>query len=145
MLQINLMNSRIDHAQLTDKPLKCLTILRFCEDVSQLFISKNKMNFQISFLNVITYEMIPDVNVFCSGVHHRVVGDGNGTSVITKDRSSFLFNIIIHELVLHPWYLSTTSSSINVLCFSCGCRHTLLLLTSPTHQFTTKKVSTTCG
>ncbi|GJZ19209.1 hypothetical protein Tco_0555799 [Tanacetum coccineum] len=60
-----------------------------------------------------------------AGMKDWVVGNGNGTSVVTKDGYHLVMNVIVTELTFHPKKVRTTPSSSNILSLSRGHSHSL--------------------
>ena len=56
----------------------------FCEYVSELVLGRNIGQGNLSFLYVVSQEVVSHLNVFCSCVEHRVFSNAYGTSTITK-------------------------------------------------------------
>ena len=47
-------------------------------------------------------EVMSNVNLFCSRVKNRVLGDVDGTSIVTKHNHDSLINSIVFQYFLDP-------------------------------------------
>ena len=79
----SLITKTIQHTQFTNKFGKCGFIKRFSENIRYLFFCWNKEKFNSTIHDMLSNKMIPDINVLCPRVLHRVVGDGYGTCIVT--------------------------------------------------------------
>ena len=74
-------------------------------------------------INVFLHDMISEkvmtyFNVLCLRVLDWIVGNLDGTFVVTEERDLLQIDAIVLESLLHPQKLSTTGSSSNVFRFS---------------------------
>ena len=69
-----------------------------------------------------------NLNVLCLRVMNWVVGNLNGTLIISVEMHILQVDTIVLESLLHREKLSTARSSSNVFRFSSGERYTVLLL-----------------
>jgi hypothetical protein len=53
------------------------------EDISKLIIGANTLNANVPFLLMISYEMMADINVLCSCILNRIVGELHSTFIVT--------------------------------------------------------------
>ena len=68
------MIKRLNQSYHTSQSEKALFVEHFGEDISQLFVRSNEMHGDIFLLNMVTQEMIADVNAFGSRVKDWVLG-----------------------------------------------------------------------
>ena len=78
--------------------------------------------------NMISEEVMTNLNVLCLRVLNWVVGNLDGTLIVTVERHILQVDTIVLESLLHPQKLSAARSSSNVFGFSSGERYTVLLL-----------------
>ena len=89
------------------------------EDIRKLMLSGDKLHLDILLLNMISDEVMSDVNVLCPCVLNRILGKADGACVVTKDGSLRELQAKIPQLILQPQHLGTTACGSNVLCL-CG-------------------------
>ena len=73
-----------ENPKLLAKILKCFMRQCFGKDVSNLFLCAKIFKLDIILGDRLYNEMIFDQNVLCFGMHHKILGDTDGTSVIAK-------------------------------------------------------------
>ena len=57
----------------------------FCEDIGDLIFGIDMNEFDISFFDMISNEMMSNFDVFGSRVKDRIFGNLNGASIVTHD------------------------------------------------------------
>ena len=62
------------HSQITSYKSKLVNPQRLGEDISTLLLCGNKLHFDIFLLNMVSYEMMSDINVLCPSVLNRILG-----------------------------------------------------------------------
>jgi hypothetical protein len=77
------------------KRLKPATIKRFCKNVSQLVVSGYKRKRYYQGFHKIMYEVMSDVNVLSTRVLNWILGNIDGTCIITIDNHGILIESII--------------------------------------------------
>ena len=79
----------------------------------------NKLHLDIFLLNMISDEVMSDINVLCPCVLIRILGEADGAYVVAEDGSLKELQAKISQLVLQPQHLRTTACGSNVFCL-CG-------------------------
>ena len=74
----------------------------FCENIGELFGCFHKVYFNISFFDVILYEVVSQSDVFRFRVLYRVVTNPNRTFGITVYWNFLHVNPIVSKLALNP-------------------------------------------
>ena len=82
-------------------------------------LSGDKLHFDILLLNMISDEVMSDINVLCPCVLNWILGEADGACVVTEDGSLRELQAKISQLVLQPQHLGTTACGSNVFCL-CG-------------------------
>jgi hypothetical protein len=77
------------------KRLKLATIKRFAKNVSQLVVSGYERKRYYPRFHKITYEVMSDVNVLGTRVLNWILGNIDGTCIITVDNHGILSESII--------------------------------------------------
>ena len=73
-----------------------------------------------SRFNEVVWEMVSNVDVFCAHVKLQVMGNRDGSLVVTVDhQSGRLRDAELLAEILVPKYLLGNVDGCNVLCFSC--------------------------
>jgi hypothetical protein len=90
---------------------------------------------------MVTDEVVADLNVLGLVVLNRIMGNLDGTLIVTQEWHLVEVNTIILHCLPHPKELSTTTRGRHILVFGGGERHTILLLGRPTNQGLTKKLA----
>ena len=65
----------------------------------------------ILLLNMISDEVMSDINVLCPCVLNRILGEADSACVVTEDRCLRELQAKISELVLQPQHLGTTAAA----------------------------------
>ena len=99
-----------------------------------MLFSVDMYDINIFLHNMISEKVMTNFYVLCLRVLNRVVGNLDGTFVVTVKWYLLQMNAIILECLLHPQKLSAARSSSNVFRFSSGERYTVLLLRRPTYK-----------
>ena len=96
-------------SQAYGEDIKMIHEVKFSEDIRNFFFCTNILKFDILFNDLFSNKMIFDQNVFCFLMHDRILGDVDGTSVVTEygNRLTELYLKILQSL-FHPNDLSTT-------------------------------------
>ena len=76
--------------------------------------------YNVTFLHMITQEVMTHINVLSFGVMYKVFRDIDGTGVVALDFHCRELDPKIFKLLIKPKQLATTHSSGNVLSFSIG-------------------------
>lgn len=92
----------IKNSKIKEQGAKSTNIERLIEDISRLIFSKNILNINISFLNVISDKMKSDINVLRPSMQHMIIEYGYNTCFVTADRNGIEIISIINKLLLHP-------------------------------------------
>ena len=71
----------INDIQLTSQVTKCLLIKRFGEDIHQLFVDTNMLKFIVTFSNMISNEMVTNLDMLSSRMLHGIVCNLNSTLI----------------------------------------------------------------
>ena len=109
ILKINLRQSRtINHAKIMFYEVQSLLIERFGEDICKLIICINKLKWDITILNMISQEVIPNVYMLGSRMLNRILAKVDGTCIITFDWNVIKFYTIVQQLLFLPQNLWTT-------------------------------------
>ena len=74
----------INDIQLTSQVAKYLLIKRFSEDIRQLLVGTNMFKVNVTFLNMISNEMVTNLNMLSSRMLHGIVCNLNSTLIVTK-------------------------------------------------------------
>ena len=59
---------------------------RLGEDISKLLLSGDKLHFDILLLNMVSDEVMSDVNVLCPSVLNWILGEADSACVVTENR-----------------------------------------------------------
>ena len=62
------------HSQITSYEGKLVNPQRLGEDISKLLLCGDKLHFDILLLNMVSDEMMSDINVLCPSVLNRILG-----------------------------------------------------------------------
>jgi len=73
----------INDVQLTSQVTKHFLIKGFGKDVRQLFVGTNMFKVNITFLNMISNEMVTNLNMLSSRMLHGIVCYLNSTLIVT--------------------------------------------------------------
>ena len=80
--------NRTNNPQFSPQIGKTRRIKSFSENICDLLLGLYKVKHDITLLNIVSKEMISDVNVFSPRVLHWVFGYVNGRSVVTEKRNT---------------------------------------------------------
>ena len=73
------------HSQITSYECKLINRQRLGENISKLMLSGDKLHFDILLLNVISDEVMSDINVLCPCVLNWILGKADSACVVTED------------------------------------------------------------
>ena len=79
------------------KEFEAFTVKRFGKQVSLLIIGVNKLKSESTIFDKLPNEVMSTLYVL-----NQILGDINGTGIVTIDSEMFLTNTIIMEEFLHP-------------------------------------------
>jgi hypothetical protein len=85
------------------------------EYIGELIIGAHIREINITTCHVLSYEMMPDLNMLGLVVLNRVVGNLDGTFVVAQERHLITRNSIILQGLPHPKKLCTTTRRGNIL------------------------------
>ena len=113
---------------LTPQLAKSFLVQGLCEDIRQLLFSVDMDDINVFLHNVISEKVMTNLNMLCLRVLNWIVGNLDGTLIVTVKRHILQVYTIVLESLLHLEELSTARSSSNVFRFSSGERYIVLLL-----------------
>ena len=93
------------HSQISPYKGKLIYPQRLGEDICKLMVSGNKLHIDILLLNMISDEVMSDVNVLCFSVLNWVFGKADCACIITEDGSLWKFQAKIPQLIFQPQHL----------------------------------------
>jgi hypothetical protein len=79
-------------------------------------------------------EVMSNVNMFGPAVLDGILGNVDGTEIITEQCHDILRDIVLSEHLFHLNQLGTTASSSYVFSLCSGQRNTILLLAEPRYE-----------
>jgi hypothetical protein len=82
----------------------------------------------------ISDEVMSNVNMLGPAVLDGILGNIDGTEIITEQCHDILSDIVLSEHLFHPNQLGTTASSSYVFSLCSGQRNTILLLAEPRYE-----------
>jgi hypothetical protein len=113
----------------------------FCEDIYKLHVGINMAKIDVCFLIMISEKIKVDIDVIGLRMQHRIFGNTNGTSAITKQRHMRKLESKIPQSGHHPKQLRATYSSSNMLSLCGKLSNTRLFLRRPRGQRRSQKLT----
>ena len=91
-----------NNANVSTKEFEAFTVKRFGKQVNLLIIGVNKLKSESTIFDKFPNEVMSNLYVFGSRMLNWILGDVNGTGIVTIDSKMLLTNTIIMEEFLHP-------------------------------------------
>lgn len=118
-------------------------IQRLSENIKELIISGNIHQLNLSFLDVVPDEMLPNLDMLFFGVLNWILSNNNSIGFITSNMSLEKLKTIVKKLILNPKDLSTISPKGNIFKFNSGTHNRPLFLARLANQYVTQKLTAT--
>ena len=104
------------------------------ENISELILGRHMDKCDVSFLNIISQEVVSHFNMLGFGMEHWVFGNAYGTGAITQKWNLGTLLTKVTQSIGDPKELGTATSSSNILSVCGGLGYTGLLARGPRHQ-----------
>lgn len=113
----NQLLKRISHTSLLTNKAKSILIKGFSKNIRQLKADIDKFKTNIPFLNMISNEIVFNLNLFAPRVLDRVFSRIYGTCIVIFYWDEIIMKIKIFQWLFQPQYLCITISDGNLLGF----------------------------
>ena len=134
-------SERQTHSKLSSQAGKGGLVKWFGEDIGKLVLGGDMGQLDVSFLNVISQEMVPHLYVFGFGVEHWVFGYAYGTGAITQKWDVGEAQAKVSHGLHDPKELGATASGSNILSLCGGLGNARLLARRPRNKRQTQKLT----
>ena len=124
----------INDVQLIPQHAKTSLIKWLGEDIRKLILHTHKAHLKITTADVLSNEVVANLNTLRLRMLHRAVGNLDSTLVVAKERHLVDEDPVVPQGLPHPQQLGATTSSSHILRFSRRDGDAVLLLGRPRHQ-----------